>query len=125
MKPEFEDNDSSNGFRPANQSDYDANDNVDIEITAEDLSALKDEVDVLHSGDTKEAAQQLLVDKTMQSVLSIAKLATDASAERVRLDASKYIVERVLGPLNKLQVEFDADSDPIIKMMKKAGLIVE
>ena len=126
MRPEFEPDDKSSRSLPEfTTRNYDAHDNEAIEVTEAELEALKDEVEVLHGGDTVEAANQLLISKTMQAIMSISKLATDATAERVRLDASRYIVERVLGPLTKIQIGMDFKSDPIAKFMIKAGMIVE
>ena len=102
---------------------YDATENESLEVTDDEVQALKDEIEILHEGDTRDAAQQLLVDKTIPAILAISKLATEANAERVRLDASKYIVERVLGPLKNIMPDVDPDTDPMVKFMKKAGLI--
>lgn len=114
MKPEFEPDQSA-----WDSAEPDANANPDIQVTEDELAALKDEVDVLHEGDTKKAADDLLVQKVMASIQAIAKLATGAAAERVRLDASKYIVERVLGPLSKVETNQNPDKDPMLVLLKK------
>lgn len=121
MKPEFESDDAhpNPDTWDSARTEPDANDNPDIQVTEAELSALKDEVDVLHEGDTKQAADDFLTQKVMLSIQSIAKLATSASAERVRLDASKYIVERVLGPLSKVDINKDPDKDPMLVLLRK------
>lgn len=120
MSDEFHDSADANADPSYSPYDkYDANDNPDIEVTDDDLRALKDEVDVLHGGDLKAAAGDLLEQKAMQAIISISRLATEASAERVRLDASKYIVERVLGPLSKIEMDKDPAKDPMLQFMAK------
>lgn len=119
MKPEFNSEDES-AWSP---SDANANDNPDIEVTEAELAALKDEVEVLHGGDIKEAADKLLDEKVLKAIMSIAKLATEAAAERVRLDASKYIVERVLGPLSKIEFDKNPEKDPMYRFMRKVGML--
>ncbi len=93
--------------------------------TQTEVDALKDELETLHGGDIKVAAQTLLEEKALQSIINIAKLASKASHERVRFDASKYIVERVLGPLNKIEPDPDRNTDPLIRLLKKAGIVAE
>lgn len=95
----------------------------DLELTDEDINALKDEVDLLHNGDIKEAAQSVLEQNSLRAILEIAKLGRNASAERVRLDANKYLVDRVLGPTTKIDPAPDEDYDPLIKILKKAGVM--
>ena len=103
--------------------DYDANDNPDIQVTQAELDALKDETEALHDGDIIEAANKLLEQKTLSAIISISKLATQATAERVRLDASKYIIERILGPLAKIEHATDPLDNPTYRLMVKAGMI--
>ncbi len=90
-------------------------------VTDEELDLLNEEVKVLHGGDLKAAAESLLEEKAIGAVQAISKLALGSSNERVRLDASKYILERVLGPLSKMVVEFDPDSDPLTQLLLDAG----
>jgi len=111
MKPDFSNGDPD--------SDHDARVNPDIEVTEDELAALSDEVEVLHAGDIKEAADVLLTEKALAAIQSISKLATGAAAERVRLDASKYIIERVLGPLSKVEIDKDPEKDLILQFLKK------
>lgn len=50
------------------------------------------------SAKAAEIARMHLIEQAPFAAAQIAQLAQHASNERVRLDASKYIVERVLGP---------------------------
>ncbi len=90
-------------------------------VTDEELDLLNDEVKVLHGNDLKEAANILLEEKAILAVQSIAKLARTANNDRIRLDASKYILERVLGPLSKMQLEIDEEETALGKLLKDAG----
>lgn len=61
------------------------------------LAALVTERD-LHAGETEEQmARRLMIENVGAAVMSIVNVAMHGSTERSRLDASKYIVERVLG----------------------------
>jgi len=92
---------------------------ANTDVTEEELDALKDEADTLHDGDQKAFTENLLVQNAPRAVLQIAELAQKGSTERVRLDAAKYIVERVLGPLNKLDPTKDMSRDPILQFLAK------
>ncbi len=110
--------------------EYDTSDDRDVTseseadqayITDKELDALKDEVDTLYEGDTVQAAGTMLEHKLMGAIHAIAKLGQKATAERVRLDANKYLVDRVLGPLNKIQPEIDEKKDPLSRLLRAAG----
>lgn len=75
--------------------------NPSIEVSEEELEVLKTESDVL-GGDEVTQAERLFKENLPGSVLQLVKLATHAQSERVRLDASKYIVERNLGRLQDI-----------------------
>ncbi len=76
--------------------------NEDTAVTEEDIAALTSEVQIL--GDSKEAlhdmAARLLEENVPTAVLSLVKLAKHSHDEKMRFQAAKYIVERVLGPAN-------------------------
>ncbi len=93
--------------------------------TQTEVDALKDELETLHGGDIKTAAQTLLEEKALTAILGIAKLAANATHEQTRFSAQKYIVERVLGPLNKIEPETNHNTDPLIRVLKKAGIVDE
>ncbi len=93
--------------------------------TEDEVDALKDELETLHDGDIKVAAQALLEQKALSAIQGIAKLATDATHEQTRFSAQKYIVERVLGPLNKVEPEIDFNADPLVRLLKKAGIVAK
>ncbi len=93
--------------------------------TEDEVEALKDELETIHDGDIKTASQALLEQKALSAIQGIAKLATNATHEQTRFAAQKYIVERVLGPLNKIEPEPDFNADPIVRLLKKAGIVAE
>jgi hypothetical protein len=94
-----------------------------IEVTDAEIKALRDESHVLNSGNDKETAKALLEQEAFAAILSLTKLAVRAQNERVRLDASKYVIERVLGPVARVGEDRDPEKDPIQKLLKKAGMI--
>ncbi len=95
--------------------------NGDDLVTDEELDLLNEEVKVLHGSDLKVAAATLLEEKALEAVLAIGKLTRENTTERIRLDAAKYILDRVLGPLSKMVPEFDPDSDPLTQLLLDAG----
>ncbi len=103
--------------------DYNSGESSDATPTQTDVDALKDELETLHDGDIKAASQALLEQKALPAIIGIAKLATSAGHERVRFDAQKYIVERVLGPLNKIEPDPDHKNDPLVKLLVKAKIV--
>jgi len=109
----------------SNSRGIDANDNPDLDVSEDELNALKDEVDILNDGSFKDAADNMLLQKAPQAVLSLSKLAQSATSETVRLQASKYIVERVLGPLSKIEPDRDPTTDPIYKLLHRAGMLAD
>ena len=53
-------------------------------------------------GETTAATlRRLFEENSASAAMKIISLSSSASSERIRLDASKYIVERVLGPLGQ------------------------
>ncbi len=108
-------------YEPRDDSDVSESDQA--YITDKELDALKDEVDTLYEGDTVQAASTMLEHKLMGAVHAISVLGQKATAERVRLDANKYLVDRVLGPLNKIQPEIDEKKDPLSRLLRAAGFV--
>jgi hypothetical protein len=67
-------------------------------VPDEALAALRMERDLTANGETEEAlSRRLLREAAPQAALSLIHMATHGSTERVRMDASKYVLERVLG----------------------------
>jgi hypothetical protein len=55
-------------------------------------------------GETPKATlRRLFEENSIAAAMQIIKLSTSASGERIRFDASKYLVDRVLGPVNFLK----------------------
>jgi hypothetical protein len=59
----------------------------------------------------RQTLRRLFEENSARAALQIINLSNSASGERVRLDASKYIVERVLGPMTTLKPG-DTDAEP-------------
>jgi hypothetical protein len=97
--------------------------NPDSAPTQTEVDALKDELETIHGGDIKIAAQTLLEEKALQAIIGIAKIAKTGTHEQTRFAAQKYIVERVLGPLNKIEPSPDVNHDPLVRMLIKAKII--
>jgi hypothetical protein len=67
---------------------------------AEKAALLNAEMD-LDDGDTAVTARRLFKENAPTAALSIIRMATHGSTERIKLDASKYILERVLGKIGE------------------------
>ena len=85
-------------------------------ITEEDLALLREESDILDGGDHVVTAERLFKENLPQAVLNIVKLASHAQSDRVRLDASKYIVERNMGRLQDINT---VNKDPLEEFAKR------
>ena len=78
-----------------------------IDVTDEDIRAIKQEADA-YNETSEQMANRLFKENLPHAVIAISKLAMFASNEKIRLDASRYIVERNLGRLqdgNNLALE--------------------
>lgn len=53
----------------------------------------------------KRAVEQLFEDNAVHAAAEIVSLATSSPNEKIRLDAAKYVVERVLGKIEASKVE--------------------
>lgn len=72
----------------------------------------------LHEDETEEGtARRLMRENVGVATLSIIHLATHGSNDRLRLDASKYIVERVLGRVG--DDAFGDERSPLENMFRK------
>jgi hypothetical protein len=123
MTPEEKAEQLASQLAAANADAFDNDETVgDIEVTDEEIDALKDEASVIHGGDQKEFAQNLLDQNAFRAIMQIVKLSTEATNERIRFDASKYVIERVLGPLSTIKPEVDVSKDPIYQLLDAVGL---
>ena len=93
--------------------------NEPSEEDLEDLIAT--EAELMQDADYAATAQRLLEERLPTAILEIARLGKEAQAERVKLDANKYLVDRVLGSTTKVLPEQDDESDPLKRLLKKAG----
>lgn len=65
------------------------------------IKSLAVEKEVRPDETNEEAARRILRENSGTAVLSVIHLATHASTERTRLDASKYVIDRVLGKIGE------------------------
>ena len=86
------------------------------EVTEEDLEALQEEINLLDGGDEVKMAERLFKENLPGAVLNIVKMANHAQSDRVRFDASKYIVERNMGRLQDAQPNV---SQPLEKLLQE------
>lgn len=82
------------------------------------LASLKDETILMHEGDTLKAATALFKENAANAAQSIIHTALYSDNERVRLDASKYVVERVLGRAG--DTTSDPSLDPLQALINEA-----
>jgi hypothetical protein len=62
-------------------------------------------------------AQRLFRENTPAAAASIIHSAIHSPSERVRLDASKYVLERTMGPVGETNVEISPTEDFISKVI--------
>jgi hypothetical protein len=88
-----------------NRDHHSSEPNDDDWVDEKALEAAKLEAQVWGKGPNgegetpRQTLRRLFTENSTTAALNIIKLSNSASSERIRLDASKYIVERVLGPL--------------------------
>lgn len=82
-------------------------------VSEDEIAALKEERRFLEES-PEDYGKRLLQENVGDAVLSLTKLAIHGSNETVRMNASKYIVERVLG---KIQEFPDVDKAEWEKML--------
>ncbi len=82
-----------------------------IEISQEDLDAVVMERTVNPVEKPEQTAHRLIVENAPRVALGIVRLANGAASERVRLDASKYVIDRALGRIGESRsIEVDKDA---------------
>jgi hypothetical protein len=81
--------------------------------------ALQMERDV-HPAETEEGLTQRLFRENAASVaMQMVHIATRGTSERIRLDAGKYIIDRVLGPVGKQNETGDGPLDQMVRQMQR------
>jgi hypothetical protein len=84
-----------------------SNDDDDWGIDDKAIEAARMEAQVFGAGPngegetTAQTLRRLFDENSTKAAMTIINLSNSASSERIRLDASKYVVERVLGPLGQ------------------------
>lgn len=85
------------------------------------LQDLKQEQAVLHDGENeKVAAQRIFRENLLMAVSSICHLASYSTNDRIRFDASKYVVERSLGQLRDVPGAFEDSDDPLERLLAES-----
>ena len=93
------------------------------DVTDADLEALRDEALILGEEDESMIAERLFRENLPRAVLSIIKLATSSQSERVRLNASQYIVERNLGRLQDMNPY--SGGDALLELVEELSTATE
>jgi len=70
-----------------------------------------------HNGDPKKTAELIFNDNVALAAQSLVHSAIHSDNEKIRLDASRYIIERVLGRLGDNK---DTTVDPLQELMNEA-----
>jgi hypothetical protein len=78
----------------------------DAWVTEDDVKALAVERDVFGEDELLQA-ERVLKENLPGAVHSVAKLARTAASETVRLNASKYLIDRNLGKITEIQPDED------------------
>jgi gamma-glutamylcysteine synthetase len=74
----------------------------------------------LHPEEThEELTLRLLRESVPQVAMQIVHLALQGSSERLRLEAGKYVVDRVLGPLGRETHRADSPLDKMVRQMQQ------
>lgn len=81
------------------------------------VRALSAESEIMDQGDLAATARKLMEEALPVAVLSVIHIATNSANEKLRFDASKYLVERGLGPVKDGSLK--PKDDPIEAMFKQ------
>jgi hypothetical protein len=86
----------------------------DAEEALQNLTAER----MLDDGDDLAASERIFAENAVGASLSIVHIALYSSNERLRLDASRYIVDRNLGRIGDTDPLKAIGNDPLFKFMK-------
>jgi hypothetical protein len=85
------------------------------EPSKEDIAALTNSELAFDDGDHAATARRLFKENAPTAALSIIRMATHGSTERIKLDASKYVLERVLGKVGDDGEDVITPIDEVLK----------
>lgn len=75
---------------------------------------------VTHSDESEEAlTQRLFKENGARVAMGLVNIALKSPNERIRLDASKYVVDRVLGPLGKETYRAESPLEKLVAQMQQ------
>jgi len=77
----------------------------------------------LDDGDDLAASERIFAENAVPAALSLVHLAVHSSNERIRLEASKYVVDRNLGRIGDTDPLKALGNDPLVKFLR--GVTVE
>lgn len=86
-------------------------------------AALKAALDMersMHPEETQEELSHRLFKENAPGVaMSIVQIALQGSSERLKLDAGKYVIDRILGPVGKETYRADSPLDAMVRQMQQ------
>jgi hypothetical protein len=72
-----------------------------------------------HTDESEEAlTHRLFRENSARVAMAIVSIALKGSSERLRLDAGKYVIDRVLGPTGKETYRADSPLDAMVRQMQ-------
>jgi hypothetical protein len=84
----------------------------------EALASLKSETDIMHDGNPKATADKILTENVAAAASQMIWSALHSPNEKIRMDASKYVLERVLGPVKDGK---PVGEDPLSELLVEAA----
>jgi hypothetical protein len=85
-------------------------------VTDEELAALRQEREVFTDESLEAQSRRLLRESAPLAVTTVVNIARSGGSDRVRLDASKYLLDRVLGKVG--DDAFGDELDPLTAFVK-------
>lgn len=100
---------------PSNLSNNQSSDNF-----ARYRRALEQEFELNKDGDIAKKAEQSLLESLPTAVSTLTSLMQHGESERIRFNAAVYVIDRNLGPVNKLGVRDDSIEITLKELNSKA-----
>ena len=80
--------------------------------------AIAMEKDLHPAESSEELTHRLFQENAPQVAMQVVNIALQGSSERLRLDAGKYVIDRVLGPMGKETHRADSPLDKLVRQMQ-------